>query len=506
MTDLTHSTTGAATHRPNRVRAAVAAVLLILGLLLPWNVYFGLGITGTLGWVFVLLVVVTLASLAALVVGSDRKVGRRTAEAPDRSSLRLVLNLPYLILVAAFTLFTIVNSIRYGGTGVVAPGVGPGAWVGLAGALLAAQPAIRANGDKPHGTRAGGLIGWLSIVLALLAALANLYFRTRFVVSGIGGEANAANLATAVVALLYSMVALAPVLIAGRWIISGNAASRLATLLLGASALVAGALLWILPVGRDLDAFHGIAQNTGTAGVGYEGYLAWVAAAAIVGTAALHSALAANSAELWHNAARLCLLLIAAWCGGLTALRIVGIALTSVLDLPGPPYNSTALMAFDLITALVAGWLIVNGTNRAAPRAVTAVLFGVLFVLTVCRLIVGVALVPRSLPLNPGTINAVFGNQLTQQITSTFDVTLAVLAALVLAGVLAFDLWPRRTPPTPATERCTAQPVRPPVALHPGAVAPPRIAPTATARPRIAGPPKPDEKPQGRSDSVGPAP
>ena len=58
-------------------------------------------------------------------------------------------------------------------------------------------------------------------------------------------------------------------------------ASRLATVALGTSTLVAGIVVWVLPVGRDIDAFHGIAQNTSTAGVGFEGYLAWAAAAAI---------------------------------------------------------------------------------------------------------------------------------------------------------------------------------------------------------------------------------
>ena len=82
-------------------------------------------------------------------------------------------------------------------------------------------------------------------------------------------------------AVVYGAVALVAVLVASRWLLRSGKAARLATVALGASALVAGIIVWILPVGRDIDAFHGIAQNTSTAGVGFEGYLAWAAAAAI---------------------------------------------------------------------------------------------------------------------------------------------------------------------------------------------------------------------------------
>ncbi|WP_156146930.1 hypothetical protein [Mycobacterium lepromatosis] len=37
--------------------------------------------------------------------------------------------------------------------------------------------------------------------------------------------------------------------------------------------------MWSPPIGRYVDAFHGIGQNTSTAGIEYEGYLAGTAAA-----------------------------------------------------------------------------------------------------------------------------------------------------------------------------------------------------------------------------------
>lgn len=70
-------------------------------------------------------------------------------------------------------------------------------------------------------------------------------------------------------------------------------------------------------------------------------------------------------------------------------------------------------------------------TNQQAIRT--------LFVLTGCRPILGVALVPRVPPMNRNEINAVFGNDLSQQITSTFDVTLSMTALALLAGLVSFD-------------------------------------------------------------------
>lgn len=462
----------------NRIRPGLSAALLVLGLLLPWNIHFGLGISGSLTWVFAILAVVTLLSLGALAVGE--------------SSLRMVLTAPYLVLVAAFTVFAIAMSVRYGGTGTVAPGLGPGAWSGLAGALLAAQTGTATN-DGPRTGQLRLAIGWASIALAVLATLVNLYYRTRFVLPGIGGEAGTQNLMTAVAALLYGMVALAPVIVAGRWIVSDRPEYRLATVLLGGATLVAGALVWLLPVGRLLDAFHGIAQNTGTVGVGYDGYLAWVAVAALIGTPVVRSAWAAGSEDLWRKAPRCCLMLIAVWCGGKAVLRVTDVMLTGVLSLPTPPYNATMLMLFDLLTAVLALWLFVNSGSRTAPRTVS--ILGILVVLTVCRVILGVALVPRYDPLNPGTVNPVFGNHLVQQITSTFDVALCVLtlvlpiAAIRLGSRASGTVTaprPAPAPPRPVPAPSAPVPSPPPVSAARIAVPDPLPAQPVTSNDRIA--------------------
>ena len=90
-------------------------------------------------------------------------------------------------------------------------------------------------------------------------------------------------------------------------------------------------------------------------------------------------------------------------------------------------------MAFDLLTAVLAGWLVVNGLTRLPKLAARSLLLGVL-TLTVCRVVLGVALVPRVEAFVPTDPNAFYGSDLAQQITTMFDVVLCVLAALALGS------------------------------------------------------------------------
>jgi hypothetical protein len=211
---------------------------------------------------------------------------------------------------------------------------------------------------------------------------------------------------------------------------------------------VGSVLVWTLGVGRDVDAFHGIAQNTSTAAIGFEGYFAWAAAGAILAPLTLLQTLTANPLDkgVWREAARKCLLLIAVWCVGSALLRVFDVIVAISLDLPVSPYDSVALLAFDVVTAVVAVWVRVNFTNSSLHPAVISALCGVLFVLTICRIVVGVGLAPRILYTAPpeGLDTAVYGNTLAHQITSTFDVVLGVLAlAVVAAAVLVIQLGGR---------------------------------------------------------------
>ncbi|MFS0898265.1 hypothetical protein [Mycolicibacterium litorale] len=423
--------------RANVIRDAAAAALAALGVLLPWSIEFGVTIAGSPGWLVFLLVAAAVTSLTGLGLSHFGRLSmRRATDVRALDRVRLVSNVPYLGLVTASLLYAVIEVIRNGGTAAVPPGVGPGAWCGLAGALLAAAPVITGfDADATAGHRTGRIIGIASLVLSVAAVLFTLYWRTRFVAPHIGdADTGAQNLAVFVAAVTYGIAAVVPVVLAARWSMSAQPAARLSIVLLGGSTLLAGSVLWLLPVGRDLDAFHGIAQTTSTAGVGFEGYVAWVAVAALVGFGTVMST--RGSLEPWRAAARKCLLLIAVWCGCSAILRIADLVMSALLALPDPPYNSTTLMAFDLVTGAVAAWLYINSAGNRAPRLLLGLLSGTLFVLTVCRVVVGVALMPRVAPLNPDDITDVYGNTLAQQITGTFDVVLCLLAFAVTAIAL----------------------------------------------------------------------
>lgn len=419
-----------------RIRQVIATVLLILGMVFPWNINFGLGIEGTRGWVLGLLIVATLMSLAAL----------RAPHGP-----RLALTLPYLVMVLFFVGFAVLEAIRHGGTGSAPPGLGPGAWLGLAGAVLAAHH----GGDLVQRSR---VIGIASIALASVAAFFNLYLRTRFVLPNIAAsDTSRQHLFTAVAALIYGLVALAPVIVVGGWMTRSLAQARPALVLLGASGLVSGILVWALPAGRYLDAFHGIAQSTSTAGVGFEGYLAWAAAAALIVASPGAGKLADELSNNWRATASRCLTLIAVWCAGSAALRVIDIALAAILDLPSSPYSSTVMMAVDLATALLAGWVVVNGLGNSIPKPATLLLVGTVFVMTVMRIVIDQALVSRVKPLDSIVVSPVWGNDLSQQITSIFDVTLCILAlALFVSTTVAYRTSPRKEQHVELTKRSVA--------------------------------------------------
>jgi hypothetical protein len=271
---------------------------------------------------------------------------------------------------------------------------------------------------------------------------------------------------------------------------------------LGASTLVAGIIVWFLPVGRDIDAFHGIAQNTSTAGVGFEGYLAWAAAGALFLPRTLFGRAGTASSEetAWRTAARTGLLLITVWCLGSMAMRITDLAVAVSLDYPYSRYDSVVLAVFDAATAALAIWLRITLRNdSASPRLITTV-SGLVATLSISRVIVGVVLAPRFLEAPNATQNPVYGNDLAQQITSTFDVALSALALCILAAaIITGHFSDRRRRRRAARRHAVAQNAAAPTTRIPTGAAPPSAAATTriqtgesptTAIPQLTGSPR----------------
>ncbi|SON58975.1 hypothetical protein MSIMFI_00456 [Mycobacterium simulans] len=447
--------------RQNIIRDVTAGVLVVIALLFPWNLYFGFRIPGSNRWIWLALLLVTLLSLASLVVSRvrfDRVMAGR---------LRTALNIPYLLLVLAFVGYDAFQTIRSGGTVHVPGGVGPGGWLGIAGSLLSAQPVITgpaADDDRYYRKwlRTARILGYASMFGAALSSGFNLCWRVRFALQGSDGgpvEFGTQNITVLLAAVVYGVVALAAVLVASRWILRGDKPSRLATFALGLSTLVAGIIVWSLPIGREIDAFHGIAQNTSTAGVGYEGYLAWAAAAALFAPLTVFSSPNARTdKDVWHSAMRKGLLLITVWAFSSVLMRITDLVVAVILNYPYSRYDTMTLAAFDLGTAVLALWLLFNAANAALRPRLIASLCGFLFSLTVCRVILGIALAPR-FEKSPNVFsNPVYGNNLAQQITSTFDVVLCGLALCILvAAIITGRLRrPRRAPRHPRRPRAAA--------------------------------------------------
>ncbi|MBU9766620.1 hypothetical protein FR943_22610 [Mycobacterium sp. TNTM28] len=422
--------------RANRVRDGLAVALLIVGLLLPWSLEFGVGVPGSDGSTFRVLAVVTVLAIGAALAPHLGPFRLSAAQSDVRrtSRIRLALTIAYFVVVVGFVGFHMLQTARNGGTGAVPPGVGPGLLLGVAGALLAAQPPITSITIEDNRFRrwytVSRVIGFVSIALATLSVAFNVYWRLRYLFvteAPFGGH----DVAVIVTTVLYGAEAMIALVIASRWLTERTGAARLATTAIGVSGAIAATLVWLIGIGRDIDAFHGIAQNTSTAAVGYEGYLAWAAGAAIVAPTTLYAVFLIKPPTIgaYRGAAQKCLTLIAFWAFAAALLRVADFVIALSLDLPRALYDSVAMTGFNLVTGLVARWLHRQLEKGVTSTTVAAAFSAVVFVFTAANVAIGVALAPRYAGPAPA---AIYGNNLAQQITSTFDVAVCVLSFLVL--------------------------------------------------------------------------
>ena len=164
---------------------------------------------------------------------------------------------------------------------------------------------------------------------------------------------------------------------------------------------------------------------------------------------------------VWRVAARKGLLLIAIWCLASVLMRATDVIVAAVLHLSRTPYDSAAMAAFDVVTAALAMWLSLNLVNRRLPVAVISSLCGVLLVLSASRIVLGIALSPRIAGTPAGVGNPVYGNNLAQQITSTFDVVLSGLALCIFAVAIITARFVQRGPHSGGNEDNRARPATP---------------------------------------------
>ncbi|GGC65344.1 hypothetical protein IEU95_04775 [Hoyosella rhizosphaerae] len=139
------------------VRDGAAFALLLIALALPWGFEVSKNsadfriVTGETvnGGGSILIILITLLSLTSLALPYAARIGMLGSTAgPSLVRLgRLVLNAPYALLIVGYLVYDIVlgfsrhqdgsTTILSGETG---PGLGAAAWIGVAGAVLAAQP------------------------------------------------------------------------------------------------------------------------------------------------------------------------------------------------------------------------------------------------------------------------------------------------------------------------------------------------------------------------------
>jgi hypothetical protein len=332
------------------VRDGAALLFLLVSLALRWD--FGTDATDRID--VVLLTILSMFSLAVPAMARFGALGQGWSRRRIRL-VRLLANVPYLAMVAVYLVLDVVRGGELGREG----GVGVALGVGLAGALLAAQPRD-GELDEPRST--GGLWGAVLVVVGGLAAVGAV---TSVIVSlvRLSDDLRLSTVLTGLILLAITLVLVAwpvlgTVLRDGSW--------RLVLLALGGAA----PLLLVLADGERLgqssvESMHLLVFGT----------VLWAAAAAAaVAPPVRRSMHPGEPPARWLGAARRLLVVTAVTC-------VLQIALVIVWLVEGTERGTLVFtlifLAIYLIGALIARGALAQAEPHAAPvaYAVAAALF-----------------------------------------------------------------------------------------------------------------------------------
>jgi len=374
-------------------RDGTAAVLLFVSFFLPWSVTVGITRVGSSGLV-VLLVLPALLSLASLslpyvarlgMLGPNWNVGQIRV-------LRLVANGPLIATVVGLVAYDVIRGMfRFSESSNIftGNGVGAGAWFGLAGALLAAQPrAAEIRIDPRTAPRWLALVKPLvfvawgsSVASALLALIYILVFASRH--RYYDGPQTFESL---FVLFVSSAVPIVVVGVAAVGLARRFASWRLTVAALGIALLAAGLLLSISE-GESVELFHTVTASP------YYGITFLTAAAAIAfipcGVASVGDG--THPGYIWLGAARNGMLLIAVWSFGVGFYQIAMAVTQFGIVLWGDALVLAVLAILVGILAVVGVRALSLRYSSSDPRPSREVGLGVclaLLVLMIARLVV----------------------------------------------------------------------------------------------------------------------
>lgn len=344
-------------------RDGTAAALLFVSLFLPWSATVGIARVGSSALVL-LLVLPTLLSLASLLLPYVARLGMLGPNwnVGQIRVLRLVANGPLIATVVGLVVYDVIRGMfRFSESSSIftGNGVGAGAWFGLAGALLAAQPrAAEIRIDPRTAPR------WLALVKPLVfvawgssvasALLALIYILVS--VSRYRYYDGPQTFESLIVLFVSSAVPIVVVGVAAVGLARRFASWRLTIAALGIALLAAG-LLHSISEGTSVELFHTVTASP------YYGITFLIAAAAITfipfGVASVGDG--THPGYVWLAAARNGMLLIAVWSFGVGFSQIAMAATQFGIV----PWGDALVLA---VLAILFGILAVVGVRSLSLR------------------------------------------------------------------------------------------------------------------------------------------